>query len=101
MGIAGGIDWPHDKRFGTTEVELRKLGVLRSMLCFRRGRSGGWPSVRWIVVDRTPVGLRPIASARLRLKCQHLVYLETFWESIPYEAAAGSEFNSVEGGLVN
>ena len=61
----GDIDWPQGKRFGTTEVELRRLGVLRSMLCFRRGRRGGWPSVRWIVVDRTLVDLRPTASARL------------------------------------
>lgn len=101
LGIAGDIDWPQDKRFGTTNVELRKLGVFRSILCCRRGRSGGWPSVRWIVVDRPPVDLRPTASARLRWNRQRLVCTDMSSESIPYKAAAGAELNSVMGGLVS
>ena len=56
---------PQGRRFGTTEVERERLGTLRSMLCCKRGRSGGWPSVTWIVVVCTLVDLRPMARARL------------------------------------
>ena len=66
MGIAGSIDWPQDRSCGRTEMEGWRLDLLRSMLCCRRGRSGGWPSVKWIVVVWSPVvGLRATASVSL------------------------------------
>lgn len=97
LGTVRDIDWPQDNRFGTTEVEQWRLGALRSMFCSRSGRSGGWPSVRWIVVVRTPLDLRPVARARLRSYCQRLAYPDILTESQPNKAAAGAELNSVEG----
>lgn len=94
----GDIGWPQDKIFGTTEVELWKLGLLRSMFCCRRGRSGGWPSVKWILVDRELVELlRPIASARLQVNYQRpFVPQHFFGRDIPHKATASAELNSIQ-----
>ena len=93
---------PHGRREGRMREPGERSLLLRAMLVCRRGSREGRPSVRWIVFAILVVWERPSARARLFMVSRgwnrycKILQLISWGRGIelPYETAAGAEFNS-------